>query len=443
MSLLSPGTSASSDATPQVFFEMLNKACALRHINARSSIAGCETDRMRDSCKDDSGQPHVEIAGSVVPAEAASSGMASGALQSLPQHADDDLNKVLSWMADSDRKHERTTAVLRCCLEFFALYLSSQDEQKRQVCAEDLLSSSLLPLLEENLAVGIEDMENEASLFRHTISLVYQLSQMGDDSAKVLGPIGKQWKPAQRRSLMQMCDDVDKLVAEYLEGVGHNASAETGNSGHGESFFEMVRFVAGCVRQATAQGIAPQDAEAAANVELASDGKVAAWRMLPSVITWLPGKVVQVDEAILDEVYEKDMSAHKLEGLEGVRDSHHWKSYGTGKVMPTRMARKVMQELVALRRDLPLNRREGVVLRYDEERADYIKIVIFGSEDTPYAAGCFEYHIYCPPTYPDVAPSVWLMTTGNGRVRFNPNLYEDGLVCSSLLNQGSGWGHVT
>lgn len=23
------------------------------------------------------------------------------------------------------------------------------------------------------------------------------------------------------------------------------------------------------------------------------------------------------------------------------------------------------------------------------------------------------------------------------------NLYEDGLVCSSLLDQGSGWGHVT
>ena len=32
-----------------------------------------------------------------------------------------------------------------------------------------------------------------------------------------------------------------------------------------------------------------------------------------------------------------------------------------------------MQELTAMRRDLPLGRREGVVLRFDEERADLLK----------------------------------------------------------------------
>lgn len=34
------------------------------------------------------------------------------------------------------------------------------------------------------------------------------------------------------------------------------------------------------------------------------------------------------------------------------------------------------------------------------------------------------------------------MTLGVGYTRTS-NLYEDGLVCSSLLDQGSGWGHVT
>jgi ubiquitin-protein ligase len=410
------------------FFELLSKACAFRHINPRSS--GADSKDGRDSGSACSATPAVG--------------------QRYGNHHQD-FEDVVVWMSDSDRRHERTSGVIRCCLEFFILYLSSPQAQgccARRLTAEGLLSSCLLPLLEENLAVGIEDMETEASLFRHTISLIYQLTQLGEDSAKVLGPIGRHWKPAQRRSVMHLCEDVDKLVAEYLDGMRHTEeSAEGGLNTHGESFFEMVRFVAASVRQVCAGlQMLEEDVLRDADAEppqLARHGEVGAWRCLPSVVTWLPGEVMPVSDGVLDEQYEQEMAGHKLEGLEGVRESHYWKSYGTAKVMPTRMARKVMQELVALRRDLPLNRREGVILRYDEERADFIKIVIFGSDDTPYAAGCFEYHIYCPPTYPDVAPSVWLMTTGNGRVRFNPNLYEDGLVCSSLLNQGSGWGHVT
>jgi hypothetical protein len=72
-----------------------------------------------------------------------------------------------------------------------------------------------------------------------------------------------------------------------------------------------------------------------------------------------------------------------------------------------------------------------------------VQVLIIGTAGTPYAGGCFEFHIACPRDYPEAPPSVWLVTTGRGRVRFNPNLYEDGLVCSSLLNQGSGWGDVT
>jgi ubiquitin-protein ligase len=437
MALPLPGSTPDGDATMvHTFFELLSKACLFRHINPRSSAGG------------DSQQPGVKDGRDSDPACTTATPPAVGGQSGTHHHLD--LEDVVVWMTDSDRRHERTTAVIRCCLEFFILYLSAPQTHEcsaSRLTADDILCTCLLPLLEENLAVGIEDMETEASLFRHTISLIYQLTQLGDDSAKVLGPIGRQWKPAQRRSVMHLCEDVDKLVAEYLDGMRHTESADGGLNTHGESFFEMVRFVAACVRQLCAdlQTTEEEASRDASNEtpQLARHGEIGAWRCLPSVVTWLPGEVIPVSGAVLDEEYEQGMAGHKLEGLEGVRDSHYWKSYGTMRVMPTRMARKVMQELVALRRDLPLNRREGVILRYDEERADFIKILIFGSEDTPYAAGCFEYHIYCPPTYPDVAPSVWLMTTGNGRVRFNPNLYEDGLVCSSLLNQGSGWGHVT
>jgi hypothetical protein len=43
--------------------------------------------------------------------------------------------------------------------------------------------------------------------------------------------------------------------------------------------------------------------------------------------------------------------------------------------------------------------------------------------------------------YPKKAPSVKFLTTGHGRVRFNPNLYNCGKVCLSLLGtwSGPGW----
>ena len=56
----------------------------------------------------------------------------------------------------------------------------------------------------------------------------------------------------------------------------------------------------------------------------------------------------------------------------------------------------------------------------------------------PYENGCFIFDIYIPNNYPAVPPKVNLQTTGYGKVRFNPNLYENGKVCLSILGTWSG-----
>jgi baculoviral IAP repeat-containing protein 6 len=61
-----------------------------------------------------------------------------------------------------------------------------------------------------------------------------------------------------------------------------------------------------------------------------------------------------------------------------------------------------------------------------------------GSNETPYAHGVFLFDIYCEDQYPNVPPKVNLMTTGQGSVRFNPNLYANGYVCLSLLGTWRG-----
>ncbi|KAI8823253.1 ubiquitin-conjugating enzyme/RWD-like protein [Chytriomyces cf. hyalinus JEL632] len=67
-----------------------------------------------------------------------------------------------------------------------------------------------------------------------------------------------------------------------------------------------------------------------------------------------------------------------------------------------------------------------------------MKIFITGPSETPYAYGLFEFNAYFPQTYPQTAPNLKFLTTNNGRVRFNPNLYDTGYVCLSLLDTWSG-----
>lgn len=67
-----------------------------------------------------------------------------------------------------------------------------------------------------------------------------------------------------------------------------------------------------------------------------------------------------------------------------------------------------------------------------------LQVLITGPSDTPYANGCFEFDVYFPQDYPNSPPQVNLETTGNRSVRFNPNLYNDGKVCLSVLNTWHG-----
>lgn len=70
---------------------------------------------------------------------------------------------------------------------------------------------------------------------------------------------------------------------------------------------------------------------------------------------------------------------------------------------------------------------------FAEERMDLCRSIITGPVDTPYSLGIFIFDVFFPADYPSIAPLVTFMTTGGGQTRFNPNLYQDGKVCLSLL----------
>ena len=97
----------------------------------------------------------------------------------------------------------------------------------------------------------------------------------------------------------------------------------------------------------------------------------------------------------------------------------------------------------------PTSLPQGVYIRAWESRLDLLRCLIIGPADTPYANAPFVVDFYLPPQFPTEPPQVffhsWPSISSIGTLgRVNPNLYEDGKICLSLLGtwegtKGEGW----
>lgn len=119
--------------------------------------------------------------------------------------------------------------------------------------------------------------------------------------------------------------------------------------------------------------------------------------------------------------------------------SHHYIS-SPSTASPT-FIRNIAKEHNILSTSLP----PEIFVRTWESRLDLLRILIIGPQDTPYEYAPFIIDIHLPFTYPITPPEAYFhsWTGGNGPV--NPNLYEDGKICLSLLgtwhseDKGEGW----
>ena len=84
--------------------------------------------------------------------------------------------------------------------------------------------------------------------------------------------------------------------------------------------------------------------------------------------------------------------------------------------------KKLVTQVASLRTSLP----EGIYVRHCSSRLDVMKVLIMGPGGTPYEHGLFEFDLFCPGEFPACPPVMQFRTTGNGYIRFNPNLYECG-----------------
>lgn len=131
-------------------------------------------------------------------------------------------------------------------------------------------------------------------------------------------------------------------------------------------------------------------------------------------------------------------TSHQFRQFDMVSDcsDHHF--LGESKVLAVSQVKrnwlkKVQQEWSILEKNLP----ETIYVRVCEERINLLRAALVGAPGTPYHDGLFLFDIFLPPEYPYEPP---LVHYHSGGLRLNPNLYESGKVCLSLLNTWTGSG---
>ncbi|XP_060073669.1 (E3-independent) E2 ubiquitin-conjugating enzyme-like [Ylistrum balloti] len=92
----------------------------------------------------------------------------------------------------------------------------------------------------------------------------------------------------------------------------------------------------------------------------------------------------------------------------------------------------VKKELKLLQSSLP----HGITVKGFEDRVDLFSAMIMGPAKTPYEDAPFFFDIHLPADYPNCPPLFHYIAFCSDRL--NPNLYEDGNVCVSLLGTWEG-----
>ena len=161
------------------------------------------------------------------------------------------------------------------------------------------------------------------------------------------------------------------------------------------------------------------------------------------VSDWFKSKMI-VTQLISNELisinknkeYEEVMKKLQFGTFE-IQPNHLFKEYCTQKPEQKAIVRMI-SEVSTFKSGLPVNWESTIWIRVSKTSINVLSFFISGPKDTPYENGIFEFHTAFPINYPNSEPKVLINTTGGGSIRFNPNLYNCGKVCLSLLGTWSG-----
>ncbi|KAG8771330.1 hypothetical protein FRC16_005954 [Serendipita sp. 398] len=107
-------------------------------------------------------------------------------------------------------------------------------------------------------------------------------------------------------------------------------------------------------------------------------------------------------------------------------------------VEPVQPSKNFMSRLAKEYRALESSLPDSILVRAYEDRADLLRSLIIGPSNTPYEDAPFVIDWRLDSSFPQTPPIAHFLSWTNGNGRVNPNLYEEGKVCLSILGTWAG-----
>ncbi|XP_044597131.1 baculoviral IAP repeat-containing protein 6 isoform X2 [Cotesia glomerata] len=344
-----------------------------------------------------------------------------------------------SWNVEQallrQRSEEEHVTIL---LRVLASYVGSGSHPQRELpatFAELISRSCLLPALSSYLRNdSVLDMARHIPLYRAVLQLLRSMALSPQLALLLLPRIGKSNDP----SIVSLLSTMRICVDTYVHKINRSRSNKLKG---------IIKYPDDTEQDEGLATLIPDIQESATLVQNATSRLPVIGEELVSpspTATELPLK--SIEQRYLDVMKNLQFDTYEMisENSDGsgyrFAVSYHFESNmraAGDRSHPIRVKR-LAQEAVTLSTALPLSYSSSVFVRCDTDRLDIMKVLITGPAETPYANGCFEFDVYFPPEYPNSPMLINLETTGRHTVRFNPNLYNDGKVCLSVLNTWHG-----
>ncbi|XP_017761383.1 PREDICTED: baculoviral IAP repeat-containing protein 6 [Eufriesea mexicana] len=344
-----------------------------------------------------------------------------------------------SWNVEQalmrQRSEEEHVTVL---LQVLASYIGSGGQTQRELPTSfsDLLARScLLPALSSYLRNdSVLDMARHIPLYRAVLQLLRAMALSNQLVPLLLPRSGKSGEP----SVVSLLSNMRVCVDTYVHKINRTRSNKSKTLFKYPDDTEQDEGLATLIPDIQESATIVQNATSRlSGIEEELPGPSPTGPELP--LRSIEQRYIEVMKSLQFDTYEMITENPEAGGYK-FAVSYHFESTMRAageRSHPTRVKR-LAQEAVTLSTALPLSYSSSVFVRCDADRLDVMKVLITGPAETPYANGCFEFDVYFPPDYPNSPMLINLETTGRHTVRFNPNLYNDGKVCLSVLNTWHG-----
>lgn len=97
---------------------------------------------------------------------------------------------------------------------------------------------------------------------------------------------------------------------------------------------------------------------------------------------------------------------------------------------------RIKKEFGIIKKSITINSIASIFFCVEKNNLSKMRFIISGPEKTPYSQGLYIFDMTLSDNFPSTPPLVHF--SNNGRKRFNPNLYDCGKVCLSLLGTWEG-----